>query len=231
MKRLARRVLRLLPADTVVPVLSGPLRGRRWIVGSAPHGAWLGTLERPLLEHFVTLLTPQAIVWDIGANVGLYSLAAAAHCRRIVAFEPLPRNAALLRRHLTLNRITNVDVVEAAVGATGGVACLAEGDSPSEARVTSTGGLTVAAVTLDEWRQSTAAPPPDIVKIDVEGAELGVLEGGCGSFARRPVIQLAVHGEAVAEQCLAWLQRQGYVVNALGGAPPAGATEWICRPV
>jgi FkbM family methyltransferase len=230
MKRVARRVLGLLPAGTVVPVLAGPLRGRRWIVGSAPHGAWLGTLERPLLEHFVGLLAPQSIVWDIGANVGLYSLAAAAHCQRIVAFEPLPRNVALLRRHLALNRITNVDIVAAAVGAVSGVTYLSEGDSPSEARVTTGGGLPVTAITLDDWRESHGAPLADVVKIDVEGAEFEVLGGGRRSLAHRPIIQLAVHGDAVAERCLEWLQRQGYRVTAAEGGPPKGAAEWICRP-
>ena len=97
MKRVARRLLALLPVNTVVPVVAGPLRGRRWVVGSAPHGAWLGTLERPLLEHFMTLLSRDSVVWDIGANVGLYSLAAAAHCKQIVAFEPQPRNVAMFR--------------------------------------------------------------------------------------------------------------------------------------
>jgi FkbM family methyltransferase len=230
MKRVARRLLGLLPAGTVVPVLAGPLRGRRWIVGSAPHGAWLGTLERPLLEHFVGLLAPRAIVWDIGANVGLYSLAAAGHCQRIFAFEPLPRNVALLRRHLQLNRITNVEIVEAAVGATSGVAFLIDGDSPSEARVTASGGLAVAAITLDEWRDSHAAPLADVVKIDVEGAEFEVLGGGRRSLAHRPIIQLAVHGDAVAERCLDWLERQGYRVSAAGGGSPRGAPEWICQP-
>ncbi len=230
MTSLARRVLRLLPAGTVVPVVAGPLRGCRWIIGAAPHGAWLGTLERPLLDQFVASLTPAATVWDIGANVGLYSLAAAPRCRRVVAFEPLPRNVALLRRHLALNRVNNVEIVEAAVGRATGRLRMREGMTPSEAYVAADGNIEVPAIALDTWAAARHEPRPDVVKIDVEGAEHDVLVGAQRSLGHRPLIQIALHGSDVAARCLAWLQGAGYEVTAPGQADPAGAPEWMCRP-
>lgn len=110
--RVARLPLRCLPKSAVVPMIGRPCRGLWWLAGSAPHGAWLGTLERRKLSHFVSRLRPGMTVWDIGANVGLYTLAAARVVRpggRVAAFEPLPRNLGFLRRHLDLNGCAGVD--------------------------------------------------------------------------------------------------------------------------
>ena len=62
-------------------------------------------------------------VFDVGARVGIYTIAAATAVGpdgHVTAFEPSARNVALLRRHLELNRITNADVIEMAVGQTAG---------------------------------------------------------------------------------------------------------------
>jgi len=226
----ARLLLRLLPATTVMPVVRGPLRGSKWVVGSAPHGAWLGRLEAPLLDRFVALLKPNAVVWDIGANVGLYTLAAARRVSQVVAFEPLSRNVTALRRHLQLNHVHNVQVVEAAVGSHDGMAYLAEGDSPSEAHIAPHGTIRVQAVSLDRWMATTGAPRPDVVKIDVEGAEMHVLSGATRSFAHAPAIVLAVHGDSVAAECLAWLRARRYRVSGAKGEAPQAVSEWVALP-
>ena len=95
--RLMRLPLRCIPEKSVVPVLSGVNRGLRWTVGSAPHGAWLGTLERDKLAHFAARIRPGMTVWDIGANVGLYTLPAAQAAKEIAqehmtSYEPAPRH-------------------------------------------------------------------------------------------------------------------------------------------
>src|SRR5712691_6651041 len=103
---LIRLPLRLIPPTTILPVLAGPTRGMRWIVGSAPHGSWLGTSEREQLANFLSCIRSGMIVWDIGASVGLYTLpsARAVQCSGCVyAFEPMTRNLGYLRQHLSLN--------------------------------------------------------------------------------------------------------------------------------
>jgi len=231
--RAARRLLRLLPPGTVVRVLRGPLRGFRWVVGTAPHGAWLGRLEPASLALFAGAIAPGATVWDIGANVGLFTLAAARAAGpggRIVAFEPFPDNVAALKRHLRLNAITNVQVVEAAVGREAGRARMAAGDSLSEARVAADGAVDVPVVALDGWVDAGGAHPPSVVKIDVEGAELDVLSGAGAALAHRPVILLSVHSADLAVRCLAWLTAAGYRVEGVGGEPPRDTSEWVARP-
>jgi len=134
----------------------------RWIVGSAPHGAWLGILERDKLTPFVARLTSGMTVWDIGANVGLYTLPSAravGPTGHVVAFEPMPRNLGFLRRHLTLNGLDDVLVCDVAVSDATGALRMAEGDSPSEFHADTGGSFEVKAVTLDDWLAESGAPP------------------------------------------------------------------------
>ena len=151
--RLIRLPLRLIPSSAVVPILSGPGRGMRWIVGSAPHGAWLGFLERDKLTPFVARLQSGMTVWDIGANVGLYTLPSAravGPAGHVVAFEPMPRNLGFLRRHLTLNGLEGVAVCAVAVSDATGTVRMAEGDSPSEFHAEAGGSVEVKAVTIGD---------------------------------------------------------------------------------
>ena len=118
--RALRWPLSLIPEGTVVPVLQGPLRGAKWVVGSTVHGCWLGVYEATKQGTFVRHLRPGDVVWDIGANVGFFALLAARRVApggRVHAFEPLPDNLRWLRRHLELNPELEVVVHDKAVGA------------------------------------------------------------------------------------------------------------------
>jgi FkbM family methyltransferase len=232
--RLLRMPLRLIPPTAVVPVVSGPGRGMRWIVGSAPHGAWLGTLERDKLARFMARLRPGMTVWDIGANVGLYTLPSAravGPAGQVVAFEPMPRNLRFLRRHLALNGLGGVAVCDAGVSDAAGTLRMAEGDSPSECHVDPGGGWEVRAVTLDQWLSESGLPPPDVVKIDVEGSDDAVLRGGARSFAKyRPPVYLALHGEPQRRACAQLLAAWGYEVRSLEpGLGPDASFEWLAE--
>jgi FkbM family methyltransferase len=234
--RLVRLPLRLVPPSAIVAVKSGPARGMRWIVGSAPHGAWLGLLERDKLAPFVARLTSGMTVWDIGANVGLYTLPSAravGPTGQVVAFEPMPRNLGFLRRHLTLNALNDVVVCEVAVSDATGALRMAEGDSPSEFHVEAGGSYEVKAVTLDDWLAESGAPPPDLVKIDVEGSDDAVLRGGARTFAKyRPSIYLALHGEGQRRACGTLLASWGYEVTSLQpGLSPDLSSEWLAEPL
>lgn len=119
--RVVRVPLALIPKSAVVPILRVPLHGHRWIVGSATHGSWLGTYEGTKQRLFASSVTAGAVVFDVGANVGLYTLIAAVRSGRggrVFAFEPLPRNVDFLRRHLRYNQGdgAQVEVIEAGVG-------------------------------------------------------------------------------------------------------------------
>jgi FkbM family methyltransferase len=174
------------------------------------------------------------VVFDIGANVGVYSLVASrlvGQMGTVFAFEPLPRNLTFLRRHIDMNNARNVTVFAAAVGAENGVASFAATASPAMGRLSVDGLDRVDVVALDELIASGDARVPTMVKIDVEGGELGVLHGGAQTFSRHhPMVFLATHGTAVHEPCCQLLRKWGYTLEAVGGGDVANVDEVIAHP-
>jgi FkbM family methyltransferase len=232
--RILRLPLRLIPLRTVMPVLQGPLRGKKWIVGSGNHGYWLGSYEMQKCARFAESVPPGGTVFDLGANVGYYTLIssfAAGPAGRVYAFEPLPRNLAFLRRHLTLNRVKNVTVVEAAVADRVGTARFEEDASTSRGRLGGLGGLEVRAVALDEWAGREGIPAPDLLKIDIEGAELLALRGARRMLAAaHPPIFLSTHSGKVHRDCLELLESLGYRATPLDGRPLERSRDILAIP-
>jgi len=147
-------------------------------------------------------------VIDIGAHIGLVALPAAsvvAAMGRVVCFEPAEANRRLLVEHAALNSLANVEVVPWLVGAEVRDAVpFYEMDEPTGMNtlvVRESGGYgrtTRRQVTLDAFCAERGLRP-DVVKIDVEGAELGVLRGAGQTIRRaRPVIFLSVHPREIA---------------------------------
>jgi len=131
-------------------------------------------------------LAPGQVFVDVGANIGYLTLLAAARvgpAGRVVAVEPGPDNLHFLRRNLEVNGFANVRVVAAAAGACrteatlhlSPVSTIHSLHAPAEPGAGSS-SIAVAQVRLDELLEA----PPDLVKIDVEGAELEVLAGMTG---------------------------------------------------
>lgn len=231
----ARAVLRLLPRGLIVRVPIGPMRGMRWMPESAPNGAWLGQLEREQVEAFVSRIQRGAAVWDVGANVGLYAIPsarAAGPSGAVYAFEPVPANLVYLRRHVQLNHLDNVHIVEAAVAAASGEVRMAPGDSGSEAAVREDGPWIVRAVSLDDWRAATRTPAPILIKIDVEGAEAGVLAGATDILrTARPTIFLSLHGAQQRSDCRTLLESFQYRMTSLQPSLDVSkASEWLAEP-
>jgi FkbM family methyltransferase len=231
--RALRGMLRLVPFEARVPVLQGRLRGAWWIVGSATHGCWLGSYEREKQEAFSAALAQGAIVYDVGANVGFYTLLAsrAVGSRgRVFAFEPLPRNLGYLRRHLTLNGISNATVVASAVADRVGTTGFTEGQNPSTGRVTATAVLQVPAVSLDAFVYEQGQPAPAVVKMDIEGGEAAALRGAARLLREaRPVLFLATHGSGIHRDCLNLLAQAGYRLESLDALDVSTTSELLAR--
>ena len=212
--RIVRYPFKLIPRDLVLPVLQGPLRGQKWIVGSHLHGCWLGSYEWKLQKSIAQELEPGSVFYDVGANVGFYSLLGAlrvGRAGRVFAFEPLPANAALLRQHLAMNRVRNVEMFELAISGHSGTASFAGEATRAMGKLASDGNVTVQTATLDALIAEGRIAPPSAVKMDIEGAEFGALQGAARCFAEfRPKLFLATHGKAVHDQCCALLASWGY---------------------
>lgn len=150
-----------------------------------------------------SLLEPGAVFVDVGANKGDFSLLAArlvGSAGRVLAVEPEPQNRRWLDRTIELNGVGDVvSVAEVALDAEDGSATLHLGEMSGWHSLTpgaSTGGaVTVATRRLDSLLTDHGLDRVDVVKIDVEGAELRVLAGASGLLARAvpPVLLLDVH--------------------------------------
>ncbi len=198
-----------------LPVLRGPgqtfLRRRVWRVERGT-GAGLrirfpqnqdyitGMSELPVQNEIARGLRPGGVFYDVGANVGFFSLIAGRLVGaqgQVCAFEPNPPNAAAIRDNAGLNGMTNVRVFEVAAGQDTKTAELWRTDwdgggvlsSSAVKPATTVDRIVVQVVSLDHFILAEHLPPPTFVKIDVEGAELEALHGLRESILRwRPVL-------------------------------------------
>jgi FkbM family methyltransferase len=216
--RLIRLPLRLVPSDRVIRIMSGPLRGWRWITGSAPHGCWIGTYERDSQRAFVENIRDGDVVYDIGANAGFFTLLASKLAGRggtVYAFEPLPRNIGYLQRHVSLNDCANVRIVPRAAAAKSGTMRFTIAHNPSQGGLSDKGELEVGTQTLDDF-VAAGSKPSDFMKIDVEGAESDVLAGASALLRdAHPAILLSTHGWQQHECCSEMLKALGYSLTLL----------------
>jgi FkbM family methyltransferase len=128
-----------------------------------------------------------------------------------------------------LNRFNNVRIHDCAVANVTGPLRFAPGGNRTTGHLDDAGTLTVDAVALDEFVFGRGNPAPQVIKIDVEGAERQVLEG-----ARRlletapPLLVLATHGQRVRGQCCELLRSIGYQVTGILGEAPEQTDELLC---
>jgi len=230
--RLARYPLRLVPRTMAVPILTGKLRGKRWIVGSAIHRCWLGFYEYEKQQWVSREVRADSVFWDIGANVGFYSLLASklVGSGKVFAFEPAPRNLSYLRKHLALNRVTNVEVLTMAVSDRNGTSSFEIEETGFMGHLSGEGSITVPTATLDSLVDEGTVLPPDYVKMDIEGAELLALRGASRTFQRfRPVLFLATHGREVGTECRRLLELWGYDCRKVGSKSNSDLGEILAR--
>jgi len=227
--RLIRYPLRFIPKDMAVPILQGRFKGKKWIVGSANHGYWLGSYEFKKRVLFERVIPADSVVYDVGGFVGYYTLLASVlvgEQGRVVVFEPLPRNLHYLKEHLRLNRISNVSVVEAAVSDQSGILSFKEGPSRAMGRLAEDGGLQVQAVSLDDLVESGDYPEPQFMKVDVEGAEMHAFTGARRLLERcHPTLFLDTHGSAIHAECCRFLAELGYQLDTIDGKDLADSKE------
>jgi len=146
-----------------------------------------GGFEPAEISGAIELATPGTTAFDIGANVGIYSVAMGRAVGRdgmVVAVEPDTTNVSRLRDNLALNGLTNAEIVEAVAGEHDGIVDLQVADDPAYHSVVeierghaAVGTMAVRSVPLDRVWEALGRPTVSFVKIDVEGAEPSVLRG------------------------------------------------------
>lgn len=151
---------------------------------------------------------------DIGANIGFYSLILSKNFRRVVAVEPHPDNAREIVRNAKEMRVRNIEVVQKAVSRSTGIAHLYQSSRDSghtlnpRSHIASKGTLPVETITLSELLKEYGQI--DLVKVDVEGEEWGVLEGSLPIIDRIKAWVIELHRLNRKSELEKLLQGKGY---------------------
>lgn len=183
-----------------------------------------GWLEVSVQEAMRRLLGPGDVFYDVGANIGFFTLVGARLVGpggHAVAFEPVPANVEAIRANAALNSIGNVQILEKAAGAGRRQDRLLLVEDLSWSHLESRGwhpqttvAVDIEVVAIDELVRSRALPPPTLVKIDVEGSEVDVLAGMRETLERhRPAIICELHG--TNREFVEAMESVGYEVSNL----------------
>ena len=219
---------RFLPeAQAWVRIQSGLSTGM-WMHLHFPREAhiWRGRHEPEVQNAIQAVVRQGDVVYDIGAHVGTMALGAAllvGDLGLVVAFDGDPENIARLQKHRARNGLeSRLIVVHAAVwsrtaidgiGFRRGATAKSQGGVQADGKRPVLGSgevINVRAVTLDDII-GAGIPPPQLVKIDVEGGEYEVLRGGQRLFAKqRPLVIVEVHHQQASEQITSWLSEYQY---------------------
>jgi FkbM family methyltransferase len=199
------------------------LADQRLAVPGYTHSALFrsGTTD-PHLFHLMSTIPVDGVVFDIGANIGEFTVLAGkvASKGQVVSFEPCPLIRPYLELNLRLNELENVTVRTEAVGDATGPSRLTFSAQttrsslrpPSEAEWS----VDVDVVTVDAVIEADPSIRPEFVKVDVEGRELAVFHGMMRLLEGRdrPVIVFEAegHGGASEEEVVRLLENLDYTV-------------------
>ena len=184
-----------LPGERLVPTVDGRRLYADLSTGMSDLIYFLGEYERAVTRVVRSIVRPGDVCLDIGANMGWYTTLLhelAGPSGEVHAFEPVPAIFAALDRNVALlDQRTNVHLRNLALGDSPGAvpihlfAGLPNGHaSMSDMGRDDAETVEVALITLDSYLDAEDVAPVDVVKMDIEGAELGCLRGAERLFAQ-----------------------------------------------
>lgn len=170
-------------------MLEASIDGRKYILPDVPWRIESLFTKEPATTVWLAELEPEDVLWDVGANIGLYSLLACARGARVLAFEPESQNYAALNQLVAMNRLP-IQPYCVALGHKNafstlflsklqlGGSCHSLGEEVGfnlQPRVAAHRQPVLSA--RADWLLSSGFPQPTHVKIDVDGFEYYVVEG------------------------------------------------------
>jgi FkbM family methyltransferase len=225
------------PAPRVVRLRSGPLMHVNPTDYLQLLIYYLGTFEPHCMPYLRGCVAKGAIVVDVGANVGIYTLESAilvGSTGRVISIEPAPTNARSLQKNIELNRLTNVTLFEVAAGDTvcSAKLSLASGGNLGMFSLATAGDDTSCNVEvrrIDDLIEQSGVNSVSLMKMDIEGSEYRGLRGAIRTLRRfRPVILIELNEEALRScqssineviELLAELDYRGWIIDRVKARP------------
>jgi hypothetical protein len=186
-------------------VLRGPFRGA--IIMMTPRHSMrkvLGIYEHELNDWIEKVLSSVTRVVDVGANDGYFSLGCATALRRrgikgeVIAFEPQRECVQALRTSIGLSGMHQIRIIELLVGSK-----------------TATGTTTLDEIQWTSGAMGLGSRDDTLIKIDVEGSELDVLEGGLSWFRPSNRFLIEVHRETFADTIIQLFASRGLALKRI----------------
>ena len=230
----SNRIARLMSENTLT-VVDGD--SNYTFIASMPLLRWraLTALSKePATVTWIRSMTDQDCLWDIGANIGTYSIIAGSVCGKVIAFEPEGGNFSVLNRNIAINNLAEkVIAYPIAVAASEGFDSLRLHSIEPGAALHSFGtNLDVAkrlfvpkycqgvfSTTIDELVYKWGLEFPTHVKIDVDGLEAMILAGAIRTLGDNRLRGLLVEiNEMLSSdlELITWLESLGYQIKAKG---------------
>jgi FkbM family methyltransferase len=216
-----KKIIKKLLFGKIITILYGNLKGVKIKINHLQKGSVLVQNYEPDKQMaFKLLLTKGQTFFDIGANVGLHSYYACKNIPsiKIHAFEPLPANADYIRETILLNHFTQIELHECAVSSKSGETFFDIQNDNSRGNITETAtpdNLKVNLISLDDFIFKTKIFP-DLLKIDVEGAEGEVLKGSEILINKyKPIFIIELHSPEQDLYVASFLFERGYEIYRL----------------
>ncbi|MBZ5698580.1 MAG: FkbM family methyltransferase [Acidobacteriia bacterium] len=219
---------RILPSDEKVwaRVERGPGQGL-WLELNPRTGQQYlhGDVEPAIQEVLAEKLKPGMVFYDLGANIGFFSLLAArlvGATGKVISFEPDPEIVGRLRRNIAQNGFANVTVVQAGIWSASGNVNFVAADLSSPDRGVgkfvagedASAGTPTRCIALDDFVRG--APAPDAIKCDIEGAEVEAFRGAEKLIeAQHPLILCEMHSDANERFMRDYFVRFGYGLESV----------------
>lgn len=203
---------------TPVRIALGPIKGFTFRKQSHYIEYIVGDYEARLVGALEDVVKPGDLCYDIGAHHGWTTLLLAHLAGErgyVVAFDPMQSNIDEIRANVRANHLeTRIAIQPIAVSNQTGTRKFAADKDTKQGKFAIDGaadGLLVATVSLDDYVFGLTTDMPDVLKIDVEGAEVDVLRGAHHLLeVRRPTLALSCHNPDLTKACSDILEDVGY---------------------
>jgi FkbM family methyltransferase len=210
-------------------IVEGRIHGDRFFIqlnDPCQYDLLFGIYEVKVKQWITSELKEGMIFFDIGANVGYYTLLGSrcvGSSGRVVALEPNPIVAAILRRNTHINSMKNVEIVQGAASRACGNVRLGRAGSSSYASglycENPVDWIEVRGYSLDALASELQIPAVDLVKLDVEGAEVETIEGMTKILdVDRPKVLMELHSHfdtVDLHPAVQKLKNAGYTIRSI----------------